>query len=181
VKRVVRGLFFTARRARRRGTGGRGSNRAMPNDTPTAQGKRFADVRLGERFERRERIAARHLDEGARLIGDYNPLHVDEAFAARSRFGGRILHGVITSALIGAELGMVFHGTAVAYLEHHARFLAPVRIGDELHIVWTVTALDAKPRHGGGIVQAEAVAVNQHGTVVATASGKLLVADAPVA
>jgi 3-hydroxybutyryl-CoA dehydratase len=144
-------------------------------------GKRFSDTRVGEQFVRRERISARHVDDGARLIGDFNPLHVDEAFAARSRYGGRILHGVITSALVGAELGMVYAGTAIGYLEHNARFLAPVRIGDELTITWTVTDLLPKARHGGGIVVAEAVAVNQDGVTVCTASGRMLVSDAPVA
>ena len=143
-------------------------------------GKRFSDTRVGDRFGRTEPITARHLDDGARLIGDFNPLHVDEAFAARSRHGARILHGVITSALIGAEFGMVYAGTAVGYLEHNARFLAPVKIGDTLTITWTVTELIPKPKHGGGIVVAEATAVNQHGTTVCTASGGMLVADGPV-
>ncbi len=148
---------------------------------PASGGKRFSDTRVGEQFVRRERITARHVDDGARLIGDFNPLHVDEAFASRSRYGGRILHGVITSALIGAELGMVYAGTAIGYLEHNARFLAPVRIGDELTITWTVTELLPKAHHGGGVVVAEAVAVNQDGVTVCTASGRMLVSDSPVA
>ena len=64
-------------------------------------GKRFSDTRVGDRFGRTEQITARHLDEGARLIGDFNPLHVDDAFAARSRHGARILHGVIGIRLNG--------------------------------------------------------------------------------
>ncbi len=148
--------------------------------TPVPPGRRFSDTRVGDRFVRRERITDRHLTEGARLIGDFNPLHVDEDFARRSRYGARILHGVITSALVGAEFGMVYAGTAIGYLEHNARFHAPVRIGDELTITWTVTALEPKPRHGGGIVHAEAVAVNQDGVTVCTASGRMLVADSPV-
>ncbi|MFO1293951.1 MAG: MaoC/PaaZ C-terminal domain-containing protein [Rubrivivax sp.] len=153
----------------------------LPEHPAPAAGKRYRDTRIGDRFVRRERITARHLDEGARLIGDFNPLHVDEAFAARSRYGGRILHGVITSALVGAEFGMVYAGTAIGYLEHAARFLAPVKIGDELTITWTVTALDPKPKHGGGIVTAEAMAVNQDGVTVCTARGRMLVGDAPAA
>lgn len=144
-------------------------------------GKRFSDTRVGDRFVRVEPIAARHLDEGARLIGDFNPLHVDAEFAARSRYGGRILHGVITSALVGAELGMVYAGTAIGYLEHNARFHAPVKIGDTLAITWTVTELLPKPRHGGGIVVAQAQAVNQDGVLVCSATGRMLVGDAPVA
>jgi acyl dehydratase len=148
---------------------------------PAPPGKRFSDTRVGDRFGRRERITAQTIDDAARLIGDFNPLHVDDDFARRSRHGARILHGVVTSALVGAEFGMVYAGTAIGYLEHNARFLAPVRAGDELTITWTVTALLPKPRHGGGIVVAEAVAVNQHGVTVCTASGRMLVGDAPVA
>ncbi len=142
-------------------------------------GKRFSDTRIGDQFGRRERITARHLDDGARLIGDFNPLHVDDAFAARSRYGARILHGVITSALVGAEFGMAYAGTAIGYLEHDARFLAPVKIGDELTITWTVTAIEPRPKHGGGVVVAEAVAVNQHGVTVCSARGRMLVGDRP--
>ena len=151
------------------------------NPAAPAPGLRYSDTRLGQQFVRVQAIEARHLDDGARLIDDFNPLHVDEAFAARSRHGGRILHGVLTSALMGAELGMVYAGTALGYLQHDARFLAPVRIGDVLTITWTVTAMLPKPRHGGGIVQAEGVALNQHGTEVCRAFGRMLVADAPVA
>jgi 3-hydroxybutyryl-CoA dehydratase len=142
--------------------------------------KRFGDTRLGEQFVRHERIEPRHLEEGARLTGDFNPLHVDEAVARRSRYGARILHGVVTSALMGAELGMVYAGTAIAYLEHNARFLAPVRIGDQLTITWTVVELLPKPQHGGGIVVADAVAVNQDGVTVCTAHGRMLVGDQPL-
>lgn len=149
--------------------------------SPPVTPKRFSDTRLGERFIRHETITARHIDDGAALIRDFNPLHVDADFAGRSRFGARILHGVITSALIGAELGMVYAGTAVAYLEHNARFLAPVKIGDSLTITWTVVDLQPKPQHGGGIVVAEAVAVNQDGVEVCRANGKMLVSDGPVA
>jgi 3-hydroxybutyryl-CoA dehydratase len=148
---------------------------------PLLSAKRFSDTVLGDRFSRTALITARHLDDGARLIGDFNPLHVDAEFAARSRFGGRILHGVITSAFMGAELGMVYAGTAIGYLEHNARFLAPVRIGDTLTITWTVVDLVPKPQHGGGIVVVDGVAVNQDGVAVCRASGKMLVGDAPIA
>lgn len=152
----------------------------MPTESMRAPRSRaYADVRVGDVYTRTVTIEERHLSQGAALIGDFNPLHVDEDFARRSKFGGRILHGVLTSALMGAELGMVFAGTALGYLEHNARFLAPVRIGDVLTIRWTVTELVPKPRHGGGIVVAEGVAVNQHGATVCVAIGKMLVGGGP--
>ena len=140
-------------------------------------GKRYSEVRVGDVFTERVTITDRHLSIGAELIGDFNPLHVDEAFARASRHGGRILHGVITSAIIGAPAGMIFSGTAIGYLEHNCKFLAPVRAGDVLTTIWKVVGCDAKPKHGGGVVRLEADCVNQNGVKVATANGAMLVGE----
>jgi acyl dehydratase len=150
---------------------------AMPRLAP-AFGWRYSEFRLGDTFGSTVTVTPEHLDRGAELIGDFNPLHVDEAYAKSTRFGGRILHGVLTSAMMSAPFGNLVSKTALGYLEHNARFLAPVRPGDVLTIEWTVTELVPKPRHGGGIVMAECEARNQNGELVATASGKMLVADA---
>jgi len=91
------------------------------------------------------------------------------------------LHGVITSAIIGAPAGMIFSGTAIGYLEHNCKFLAPVRAGDTLTTTWTVQAREDKPKHGGGVVRMTAVCVNQAQVKVAEANGAMLVADAPIA
>jgi acyl dehydratase len=147
----------------------------------TAQvlGKWFDDVAVGDTFGARVTITDAHLVLGAGLIGDFNPHHVDEVYAATSGFGTRILHGVITSALMGAPVGMHFHGTAIAYLEHAARFTAPVRPGDTLTTTWTVSETLAKPHRHGGIVVATGVCRNQDDVVVAEADGKMLVHARP--
>lgn len=140
-------------------------------------GRTFSQFSVGDRFGDDVVVTERHLADGARLIGDYNPLHVDADFAERSLFGGTILHGVITSALMSAPFGNLVAGTAIGYLEHNTRFRAPVRAGDTLQITWTVVALAPKPAHGGGIVSAECEARNQHGVLVATATGKMMVGE----
>lgn len=137
-------------------------------------GKFFDDVAIGDRFSGRVTITDAHLLLGAGLIGDFNPHHVDDEYAKASRFGTRILHGVITSALMGGPVGMHFHGTAIAYLEHAARFKAPVRPGDTLTTTWTVTERHPKPHQQGGIVVLAGVCRNQHGEVVAEADAKML-------
>ena len=138
-------------------------------------GRWFDELAIGDTFSRSVTITDTHLVMSAGLLGDFNPLHVDEEFARKSRFGGRILHGMMTSAIMGGPVGMQFHGTAVAYLEHNARFLAPVRPGDTLAIEWTIDALIPKPRHGAGIVEMTGSATNQHGVVTTQATGKILV------
>jgi len=112
---------------------------------------------------------------GAGLIGDFNPHHVDDEYARQSRFGTRILHGVITSAIMGAPVGMHFHGTAMAYLEHSARFKAPVRVGDTLTTTWTITEMHPKPKQHAGVVVVAGECRNQHGELVGEGDGKMLV------
>ena len=138
-------------------------------------GKAFDEVAVGESFSRTVTITETHLVLGAGLIGDFNPHHTDEVYAKGQRFGTRVLHGMLTSAVMGAPVGMYFYGTAIAYLEHNARFVAPVRPGDTLTTTWTITALDAKPKHRGGIVVLRAVARNQDGVTVAEAEGRIMV------
>lgn len=140
-----------------------------------AKGRWFDELAVGETFGSTITITETHLVLGAGYVADFNPLHVDEAFARKSRFGGRILHGMLTGALMGGPVGMHFHGTAIAYLEHNARFLAPVRPGDTLAIAWTISRLVAKPKHGGGIVEMTGTASNQDGVVAAEATGKIMV------
>src|SRR2546428_8587345 len=79
-------------------------------------GKWYDEIRVGERFGTRVTVTETHLVLGSGLFGDFNPLHVDEEFSRQSIFGGRILHGPFTSALVAAPVGMYFSGTAIAYL-----------------------------------------------------------------
>ncbi len=147
----------------------------LGEDPSLAQGAWFDDVRIGDRFSARVTITDAHLLIGAGLIGDFNPHHVDDEYARTTRFGSRILHGVLTSALMGAPVGMHFHGTAVAYLEHAARFVAPARPGDTLTTTWTVAACDPKPVKRSGVVVLTGVCHKQGGVLVAEASAKMLV------
>lgn len=70
----------------------------------------------------------------AGLSGDFNPVHVDEEFAAATAFKGRIAHGMLSAAFISTALGTKLPGPGCVYVSQSLRFKAPVRIGQ------TVTA-----------------------------------------
>lgn len=142
-------------------------------------GRGYDEIAPGDRFDTTMTLTETHIVLGAGLFGDFNPLHINQSFAQDSRFGGRIAHGYLTTSFMAAQLGMVFHGTAIAYLEHTSRFTAPVRAGDTLTISWTVETLTDKPKHGGGMVSLTGVCVNQEGTKVAEAEAKIMVANNP--
>ena len=140
-------------------------------------GRGYNEVQVGDSFDDSLTLTETHIVLGAGLFGDFNPLHVDQRYAAASRYGSRIAHGYLTSNVMAAQLGMIFHGTAIAYMEHNIRFTAPVRAGDTLSTTWTVTAVEAKPKHQGGIVSLAGACRNQDGITVAEAEAKMLVRD----
>ena len=141
------------------------------------QGKWYDEVAVGERFGTRVTVTETHLVLAAGMFGDFNPLHVDEEFSRKSRFGGRILHGPFTAALVSAPVGMYFSGSAIAYLEHSCRFVAPVKPGDTLATEWVIREKLDKPKHRGGICVMEGTTRNQHSETVVEATGKILVAS----
>ena len=138
-------------------------------------GKWFDELRVGDSFASALTVTETHIVIGAGLIGDFNPHHVNAEYARGTRFGTPILHGMLTSSIMGAAVGMFFHGTAIAFLEHRTRFLAPVRAGDTVTTTWTVTELVDKPRHAGGIVMLTASAANQAGAIVADGEARIMV------
>ncbi|HET9668680.1 MAG TPA: MaoC family dehydratase [Casimicrobiaceae bacterium] len=142
-------------------------------------GRWFDELAIDDAFSSALTITETHIVMGAGLIGDTNPHHMNAEYAKAKRFGTPILHGMLTSAIMGAAVGMYFHGTAVAYLEHRVRFLAPVRAGDTLTTTWTIRELVDKPKHGAGVVVVTGQATIQTGEAVAEAEARMLVERRP--
>ena len=80
------------------------------------------------------------------ITGDSNPLHVDDEFAARTRFGRRIIHGLLTASILSTMVGMLLPGTGAIYRSQTIRFLLPVYVGDTVTAHFVVRAVD-RARH----------------------------------
>lgn len=89
-------------------------------------------VTVGQRASRRMTITADHVRTFAELSGDYNPLHFDEAFAARTKFGRLVVQGGLTTGLLHALVAMDLPGPGTVFLSQNWRFTAPVYIGDTI-------------------------------------------------
>ena len=79
----------------------------------------------------------------AGVSGDMNPVHLNQEYASRTRFGGRIVHGMLTASFISAVLGTKLPGPGCIYVSQNLRFLAPVRVGDT--VCARVTVLNVDP------------------------------------
>ncbi len=78
----------------------------------------------------------------AELTGDHNPVHLDETYAVGTFFKGRIAHGMLSAGFISAVIGMKLPGPGAIYMSQTLRFLAPVRIGDQVKTVVRVETID---------------------------------------
>ncbi|MGR3756856.1 MAG: MaoC family dehydratase [Tranquillimonas sp.] len=87
-------------------------------------------------------VTDRDIELFAEVSTDRNPVHLDDAYARDTVFGGRVAHGMLTAALISAVIGEQLPGHGSVYLGQSLRFLAPVRPGDAVRAEVEVTEID---------------------------------------
>ena len=153
------------------------------SDAYRPRGRYFEEFQEGERIV----TAARTVTEAdvvnfAGLSGDYNPIHTDAEFAARTPFGRRIAHGLlVTSIASGLAMQTGFlEGTTLAFREiREWKFAKPVFIRDTVHVVITVEKTRAMRRLGGGAVDFKLDVRNQHGDTVMKGVWTVLVLSRP--
>ena len=111
------------------------------------QGFYFDELSVGQSAETTHVVGAGDVEAFAAVSGDVNPVHMDEAYAQTTTFGGRIAHGMLSAAYISAVLGNQLPGPGAIYLSQSLRFRRPVRIGDPVVARVTVKSLDAAKGH----------------------------------
>jgi 3-hydroxybutyryl-CoA dehydratase len=104
------------------------------------------DIEIGMSRNLRKVITDRDIEMFAEVSTDYNPVHLDDDYANDTIFEGRIAHGMLTAGLISAVIGEQLPGHGTVYLSQTLKFLAPVRPGDMVNAVVTVTDMDIPKR-----------------------------------
>jgi 3-hydroxybutyryl-CoA dehydratase len=126
---------------------------------PNTYAERYA---VGTSAEASHTITEADVLQFADLSGDHNPFHVDEAFAARTRFGGRIAHGLLVAGLLSGVLGMQLPGPGAVYVSQTLEFLQPVHIGDTITVRVEVAELVPERKR----IRVATTWRNQHGQQV---------------
>jgi 3-hydroxybutyryl-CoA dehydratase len=104
----------------------------------------FEDLRVGMRETLLKTVMDTDVVGFARISGDDNPIHLCDTYAAGSRFGERIAHGLYTASLISAVLGTRLPGPGAVYRSQTLNFHAPVRIGEVVTV--TVEVVELMPQ-----------------------------------
>ncbi|UCF29242.1 MAG: MaoC family dehydratase [Chloroflexota bacterium] len=129
------------------------------------------DFNVGEKAEMTKEITENDITSMAEITGDFNPIHIDEDFAKKTRFKGCIAHGVLSNGLISAVLGMHLPGPGAIYLGQTLKYLNPVRAGDTLRAEVEVS----KWRPDKKIIHLETRCLNQHNDIIVEGEAVMLI------
>lgn len=98
---------------------------------------------VGQIASRSMTVTDDHVRAYAEITGDYNPLHFDEAFASRTKFGRLVAQGGLTTGILHALVAMDMPGPGTVFLSQNWKFTAPVFIGDTITAVAEVISVHA--------------------------------------
>ena len=128
-------------------------------------------VKVGDWAEFEKTVTAEDVSLFAQVTGDTNPLHHDAGYAAKTRFGECIAHGMLSAGFISAALGTkLAPHCCVVYLSQSLRFLRPVKIGDTIKAVAYVKGIEHEKRQ----VTIETNCFNQKGDPVVKGAAVVL-------
>jgi 3-hydroxybutyryl-CoA dehydratase len=125
-------------------------------------GKTIDEFGVGERAEFSKTVSESDIYLYAGLTGDFNPAHINEAYAEKSFFKTRIAHGMLTIGFVSAVIGNKLPGPGTIFLRQEMDFLAPVRIGDTITAQVEVSEILPEKKR----VRLKTTCINQEGTKV---------------
>jgi len=102
------------------------------------------ELSVGMTAEKRVEITEARIQHFAEASDDFNPVHMDEEFASKTAYRGRIAHGLLSASIGSAVVGTILPGAGAIYLSQTLAFHKPVRIGDILIARVTVAAVDTE-------------------------------------
>lgn len=100
------------------------------------------ELSVGMTAEKLVTVTEERIRRFAEASDDFNPLHMDEAFAAKTAYRGRIAHGLLSASFGSAVVGTILPGAGAIYLGQTLNFHKPVRIGDVVSARVTVASID---------------------------------------
>ena len=118
----------------------------MGTDIKAARDLDIFFIAPGDRAELTWIVEAAEIESFARLSGDFNPLHVDLAYALGQGFPGPVAHGMLLGAKLSALVGMTLPGRRCLLLEQGLSFVKPIFAGDAITIAAEVSEVQAELR-----------------------------------
>jgi 3-hydroxybutyryl-CoA dehydratase len=107
---------------------------------------KLEDIKVGMVESYSQTISEADVKNFANISGDRNPVHMDDVYAEKSRFGKRIAHGMFSTSFFSALFGMRLPGPGCVYVSQSIKFRKPVYIGDTVTAYIEVIEVDLSRR-----------------------------------
>ena len=134
---------------------------------------KLVNLSIGQKVEFTEVISESMIEEFAKLSGDYNPHHVDESYARKTRFKKRICHGMLLGSLFSRLIGMHLPGKHSLYFSQSLNFLYPAFIDDKV----TVEGEIVKISRSTGIITLKTRITKENNIELVTGEAKVVVLE----
>ncbi|MFN8497923.1 MAG: MaoC/PaaZ C-terminal domain-containing protein [Anaerolineae bacterium] len=139
----------------------------------------FEEFEVGQRLTTRGRtVTETDIVNFAGVSSDFFPLHMDQEYAARTRFGQRIAHGFLVLSMASGMVPADPERVEGLYGLDRVRFIKPVFIGDTIHVEMEVLSLQERS-DASGVVEFKQSIINQRGELVIVNSYRLLMRKRP--
>jgi acyl dehydratase len=95
----------------------------------------FDQIEIGTSKEFQITITDSMVNDFAKISGDFNPLHVDEKYAKSTKFGKRLVHGMLLASFLSQMVGMYLPGKNALYSSQTLEFHNPCFVGNEISVI----------------------------------------------
>ena len=135
------------------------------------------NLHIGQKIEFTEVISESMVEKFAKLSGDYNPHHMDESYAEKTRFKKRVCHGMLLASLFSRLTGMYLPGKGSLFFSQSLNFISPAFIDDKV----TVEGEIVKISRSTGIVTIKTIIKKENNIRLITGDAKVIILESDLA
>ena len=129
------------------------------------------NLHVGQKTEFTETITESMIQEFAKLSGDYNPHHIDEEYAKKTKYEKRICHGMLLASLFSKLTAMYLPGQGSLYISQTLNFVSPAFIDDVVTVSGEITKISSST----GIVRVKTEITNMNNNLLVSGEAKVLI------
>ena len=129
------------------------------------------NLHVGQKAEFTETITESMIQEFAKLSGDYNPHHIDEEYAKKTKYEKRICHGMLLASLFSKLTAMYLPGQGSLYISQTLNFVSPAFIDDVVTVSGEITKISSST----GIVRVKTEITNMNNNLLVSGEAKVLI------
>ena len=100
------------------------------------------DMHVDMEVQSKRIITEADINDFAKISGDFNPIHIDEEYAKKTRYKKKIAHGLMSASFFSALFGTKLPGSGCVYTSQSLRFKRPIFVGDEVNTIIKIKSID---------------------------------------